>query len=377
MGSRSNLFIGLMSGTSVDGADIAIADFDQQPPEILYCHTRPYPDELAHRIRQITRAHNITIDQLCQLDVEIARFYANVVNQALSSATIAPDSICAIGCHGQTIHHNPDKNPIYTLQIGDPNTLSAKTGITTVADFRRRDMALGGQGAPLAPAFHQFMFRTRDCDRIIINIGGIANITHLPADPDKQVIGFDTGPGNTLLDNWIHKHQARYFDDNGAWAASGRVIGDLLKSMLTNESYFSKPLPKSTGTEYFCLEWLNAFSPDNYKPADVQATLLDLSAQTIVRGIHQLEGEGTECYVCGGGVHNQQLLRRLRSLLPGASVTSTAELGLDPDYVEAIAFAWLARQTINGQAGNLPSVTNASASTILGGIFQGNPPDSG
>ncbi len=374
MGSCSDIYIGLMSGTSLDGLDCSIVDFTNSTPVALYCQTRPYPDLLVQRIRDLISADSITIDQLCQLDVEIAHFYADVVNQALLSASIAAEEICAIGCHGQTIRHNPEKTPVFTLQIGDPNTLSARTGITTVADFRRRDMALGGQGAPLAPAFHQFMFRSQDCDRIIINIGGIANITYLPAAPDKQIIGFDTGPGNTLLDNWIHKHQAKYYDDNGAWAASGQVIDGLLQSMLTNEAYFSQALPKSTGTEYFSPEWLNAFSPEKYKPVDVQATLLDLSAQTIVKGIHQLGATQTNCYACGGGVHNQQLIGRLRSMLPGACVNSTVDLGLDPDYIEAIAFAWLARQTINGQPGNLPSVTSASTSTILGGVFQGNPP---
>ncbi len=370
MGSRSDIYIGLMSGTSLDGVDCSIVDFTSSTPVAQHCQTQPYPETLIKRIRCLIAGHSITIDQLCQLDVEIACFYAEVVNQTLASATLAPDSICAIGCHGQTIHHNPDKSPVYTLQIGDPNTLCARTGITTVADFRRRDMALGGQGAPLAPAFHEFMLRSHDCDRIIINIGGIANITHLPADPDKQVIGFDTGPGNTLLDNWIHKHHTKSYDDNGIWAASGDVIDEFLQSMLNDETYFSRIIPKSTGTEYFCPEWLNAFTPDRYKAEDVQATLLELSARTIVQGINQLEAAKAECYVCGGGVHNQQLMQRLRSLLRGVSVNSTAELGLDPDYVEAIAFAWLARQTITGQAGNLPSVTNASASSILGGIFQ-------
>ncbi len=375
MGSGSDIYIGLMSGTSLDGVDSCIVDFAHRVPLALHCHTRPYPQSLVQRIRDLTAAEGITIDRLCQLDIEIACFYAEVVDQALDSAAIAPDSIRAIGCHGQTIHHNPDKQPTYTLQIGDPNTLSARTGITAVADFRRRDMALGGQGAPLAPAFHHFMFASQDCDRIIINIGGIANITYLPANPARQVTAFDTGPGNTLLDNWICKHQDRNYDDKGQWAASGQVIENLLQSMLSCDPYFSKPPPKSTGTEYFCLKWLNGFSPDKYKPADVQATLLDLSALSIVRGIQQIDATQAECYVCGGGVHNQQLMRRLRSLLPGTTVASAAELGLDPDYIEAFAFAWLARQTINGQTGNLPSVTGASGPAILGGIFPANSPN--
>ena len=360
-----------MSGTSVDGVDVAIVDFDSQPLRVLYCQTLAYPKELANQIRQITRAEQITLDQLCQLDVKIAQFYAEAVNQALSAASITRNMIMAIGSHGQTIRHNPTIAPTYTLQIGDPNTLSAMTGLTTVADFRRRDMAMGGQGAPLAPAFHQFMFHSKDCDRVIINIGGIANITHLPADADKPVIGFDTGPGNTLLDYWIHKHQHKNYDSNGDWAASGEVIDDLLQTMLSSETYFSQKPPKSTGTEYFCPAWLSTFALINQKPVDVQATLLELSATTIIKGIHQLGVITDECYVCGGGIHNHQLMRRLRALLPDTAIKSTDELGVDSDYVEAIAFAWLARQTINRQAGNLPSVTSASASTILGGIFPG------
>lgn len=373
MGPGSKIFIGLMSGTSVDGVDVAIVDFDPQPLRLLHCQTLAYPEDLASQIRRITRAEQITLDQLCQLDIEIAQFYADAVNQALSAVSINRDIVMAIGSHGQTIQHNPTIAPTYTLQIGDPNTLSALTGLTTVADFRRRDMALGGQGAPLAPAFHQFIFRSQDRNRVIINIGGIANITLLPADSDKPVIGFDTGPGNTLLDHWIKIHQHKNYDNCGEWAASGQVIDELLQAMLSSEGYFTQKPPKSTGTEYFCPEWLNTFPLNSLKPVDVQATLLELSVKTIEHGIHQLDVVADECYVCGGGVHNKQLMQRLQSLLPGTTVNSTAELGLDPDYVEALAFAWLAMQTLNGKAGNLPSVTSASSSTILGGIFQGTP----
>lgn len=361
-----------MSGTSLDGVDIVIVDFMEQVPTLKYYKTKAYPEKLREQIRQLTLANRVSIDQLCQLDVTIGLFYATVVNQALSESALDFDSISAIGCHGQTIRHNPGNKPIYTLQIGDPNTLAAKTGLTTVADFRRRDMALGGQGAPLAPAFHQYMFSSTDCDRAILNIGGIANITLLPADTEQQVTGFDTGPGNTFLDYWIHRHRGKSYDNNGDWAASGQVIDELLESTLTNEDYFSQKPPKSTGTEYFCPEWLKAFTLEKHNPADVQATLLELTAVTIASAINQLPALPTQCFVCGGGLHNRHLMQRLQSLLPDCTLASTAELGVDPDYVEAIAFAWLARQTIDGRTGNLPSVTNACDSAILGGIFQGS-----
>ena len=361
-----------MSGTSLDGVDIAIMDGTAVKPDVLFCQTLPYPKNLAQRIRHLTHATHVTLEQLGQLDVEIAQFYAQVVNQSLSTVSLTADHIIAIGCHGQTIRHSPTAAPPYTLQIGDPNTLCTSTNITTVADFRRRDMALGGQGAPLAPAFHQSVFRTSDCDRVIINIGGIANITHLPANPNQPVTGFDTGPGNTLLDYWIHQNLAKPYDNKGRWAASGHAIDDLLQTMLTNETYFSQPPPKSTGTEYFSPEWLQAFSPEHYQAGDVQATLLELSAWTIAQSISQAEIMSDECYVCGGGVHNLSLMQRLQTLLPDCAVHSTAKLGVNPDYVEAIAFAWLAKQTINKQTGNLPSVTHASTTAILGGVFQGN-----
>ncbi len=370
MSSGSDLYLGLMSGTSLDGVDLAIVDFSNSWPVVLHCFTEPYADSMTHRIQELIRAPNITIDALCQLDVEIAEFYVEVVHQALAVASISSDSIIAIGSHGQTIHHNPEQIPRFTLQIGDPNILCAGTGITTVADFRRRDMALGGQGAPLAPAFHQRVFQSSDKSRMIINIGGIANITHLPTDTEEQITGFDTGPGNTLMNYWISRHLNKSFDDKGAWAAAGEVDTKLLKGIISGEPYFLQKPPKSTGTEYFNPQWLDKFLSEERRPVDIQATLLELTAQTIVMGINCLEALADECYICGGGVHNEKLLKRLQTLLPNTTVQSTASLGINPDYVEAIAFAWLARQTINQQPGNLPAVTKAKAPAILGGIFQ-------
>jgi len=371
MGSDSEIYIGLMSGTSLDGVDIAIVDYSNQVPMPLFCKTFSYPAKIQQRLRELIRADKIAIAEFCRLDVEVARFYAEVVQQTLSTADIAPQSVTAIGCHGQTICHSPDITPTYTLQIGDPNTLSARTGITTVADFRRRDMALGGQGAPLAPAFHKTRFHCDLNNRAIINIGGIANITYLPANQNETVIGFDTGPGNTLLDYWINLQQGLNQDNNGDWAAAGQINIELLESMLINEDYFAREPPKSTGTEYFSPTWLQAFSPEHYAAVDIQATLLELTARTITSGISQLPGAPAECFVCGGGVHNHHLMNRLKQLMGDVEVNSTAKLAVDPDFVEAQAFAWLARETLNNRTGNLPSVTYARSAAVLGGIFHG------
>jgi anhydro-N-acetylmuramic acid kinase len=269
----SEIYIGLMSGTSLDGVDIAIVDFAQHPPRLIHCTTSPYEQSLRYRIREMTMSASANLDSLCQLDVELGNTYADV--------DIA--QIRAIGNHGQTIRHSPDTDLPYTLQIGDPNIIAAKTGITTVADFRRKDIALGGQGAPLAPAFHRFMFRSASSDRVIINIGGIANITYLPADSESAVIGFDTGPGNTLSDYWINRHKGATWDENGKWAETGNVVGELLDTLLSNEPYFQRTLPKTTGTEYFNPNWLLPQIGPGLAAEDVQATLIDLTAISIAR----------------------------------------------------------------------------------------------
>ena len=309
------------------------------------------------------------LDSFCQLDVELGNTYADVVKQALDATKLDIAQIRAIGNHGQTIRHSPDTDLPYTLQIGDPNIIAAKTGITTVADFRRKDIALGGQGAPLAPAFHRFMFHSASNDRVIINIGGIANITYLPADSESAAIGFDTGPGNTLSDYWINRHKGATWDENGKWAETGNVVGDLLDTLLSNEPYFQRALPKTTGTEYFNPDWLLPRLPPGLSAEDVQATLIELTAISIARGIDQLPSAPAECFLCGGGTHNSYLIRRLQQALPDCQILSTCQLGLDPDYVEAVAFAWLAKQSMNRQAGNLPTVTQARSETLLGGIY--------
>jgi len=367
--SSSEIYIGLMSGTSLDGVDIAIVDFAQHPPRLIHCTTHSYEQSLRQRIREMTMSASASLDSLCQLDVELGNTYADVVKQALEATKLDITQIRAIGNHGQTIRHSPDTDLPYTLQIGDPNIIAAKTGITTVADFRRKDIALGGQGAPLAPAFHRFMFRSASNDRVIINIGGIANITYLPADSESAVIGFDTGPGNTLSDYWINRHKGATWDEKGKWAETGNVVGDLLDTLLSNEPYFQRTLPKTTGTEYFNPNWLLPQIGPGLAVEDVQATLIELTAISIARGIDQLPSASVECFLCGGGAHNSYLIKRLQQALPDCQILSTSQLGLDPDYVEAVAFAWLAKQSMNRQAGNLPTVTQARSETLLGGIY--------
>ena len=366
----SELYIGMMSGTSLDGVDVAIVDFSEFPPRVLHCQTRPYPQTLCQALQELCRSQSASLDTLYTLDAELGEHYAAEVNSALDTAALDRGDIVAVGCHGQTIRHSPDTAIPYTVQIGDPNRLAALCGITTVADFRRKDIALGGQAAPLAPAFHQYLFRSKAEARVVINIGGIANITHLAADPETPVLGFDTGPGNTLLDFWSEQNLGKSFDDGGEWARGGKVINNLLNQILTSEPYFVLTAPKSTGTGYFNPNWLTPFLSDDYAAEDVQATLVELTAITLGEAIRGLPALPANCYVCGGGAHNRYLLERIALALPECGLQTTAALGLDPDYVEAAAFAWLARERINLRGGNIPAVTRALRPTILGGVYR-------
>ncbi len=365
----SELYIGLMSGTSLDGVDVAIVDFSQFPPDILDCRTRPYPSTIRKRLQRLCQTATTTLDDLYGMDAELGELFAESVNQALAITALDRSKIEAIGCHGQTIRHRPDSAIPFTVQIGDPNRIAVLTGITTVTDFRRKDIALGGQAAPLAPAFHQFLFRSKTEDRALINIGGIANITYLPADPGQPVVGFDTGPGNTLSDYWNSLHHASAYDDAGNWARSGQLLGDMLEAMISQEAYFRRDAPKTTGTEFFNSDWLSKFLPDAYAKADVQATLVELTAITIASAVSALPSMPENCFVCGGGAHNHYLLERLAQNLPECSLATTDKLGLDPDYVEAVAFAWQARERINLRSGNIPEVTRAKQAAILGGVY--------
>ena len=367
------LYVGLMSGTSLDGADVAIVDFAEFPPALRYCSTTPYSPSIRDRLLDLCRSQTTSLDQLYSLDAELGEIYAGVVNVALAKAGIAANQIIAIGCHGQTIRHSPDSAMPYTAQIGDPNRIAVLTGISTVADFRRKDIALGGQAAPLAPAFHRFLFRSSEEDRAVVNIGGIANLSYLPADNAKAILGFDTGPGNTLLDYWTEQHRNASYDDGGVWARSGQVNTELLERMINREPYFHHAAPKSTGTEYFNPSWLMAFldetTNDALAPAEIQATLVELTVTTIAGALQALPSRVQNCYLCGGGARNQYLVERLARALPECNVFTTAALGLDPDFVEASAFAWLARERINRRVGNVPAVTRAQQASILGGIY--------
>lgn len=363
------LFIGLMSGTSLNGADAVLLRLSDKQIKLLHHHSEPFPGKLYAALQQLITTQQTSLSQFATIDHQLAVVYSLAVKKLLHASNILPAHIRAIGCHGQTVYHQPDGEQPNSLQIGDPSLIAETTGITVVADFRRRDMAAGGQGAPMVPAFHAAAFRSKATNRVILNIGGIANITQLPCDDSLPVTGFDTGPGNTLLDQWARKHRNVPYDQHGEWAASGRVIDVLLDRFLT-EPYFTKAPPKSTGRELFNLNWLeHHVTLGQYAIQDIQATLLELTCQSIAQAIHTYASEVVEIFVCGGGAHNTQILQRLSRLLSPASVQTTAALGIEPDWVEAAAFAWLARQTMHKQAGNLMSVTGAKHPVILGGIY--------
>lgn len=364
------IYLGTMSGTSMDGLDIVAVSFDEdEQPRLLAKRQIDYPSDLQDRLLSIAVDPDGKVAEMCRLDTWLGRFYANQITRFLEDSSITLDQVEAIGSHGQTIHHNIDAHLPATLQIGDPNQIAAVTGLTVVADFRRRDVALGGQGAPFAPAFHRHAFQDAQLHRVIINIGGIANITSLPANPAQPVLGYDTGPGNTFMDFVSRKNLGTPYDDLGSHARTGRVHKDQLHRLLTDEPYFSLAPPKSTGTDYFSPGWLRSTGLMDLSSEDLMATLTELTAITIAREIGNLDRAVDEAYVCGGGAHNLYLMERLECQLDGIPVATTAELGVDPDFVEAIAFAWLARQTLRRQPGNLPSVTNAEKFTILGAVY--------
>jgi len=361
----SEVYIGLMSGTSVDGIDAVLVDFTQPLPAIIATHYEKMPAHLRQSILELCESGMNEIERMGALDVALGKQFATAAKTLLQKSGISANTVRAIGHHGQTIRHRPDDK--FTLQIGDANIVAAETGITTVADFRRRDLAFAGQGAPLVPAFHQFAFADNQVNRAILNIGGIANVTLLKKSGNDPIIGFDTGPGNLLLDAWVNHHLQQPYDKEGAWAKTGTINTALLKQLL-NDPFFKLPAPKSTGREYFNLKWLQSMLPTSFNPADIQATLVELTAQSIILAISSYMTDG-EILVCGGGAHNEFLMQRLQALTSKQIVASTQKLGMDPDWVEAIAFAWLAKQTLHKKPGNLPSVTGANKSTILGGVY--------
>lgn len=361
----SELYIGLMSGTSVDGIDAALVDFSQKQPQLIANHYSTFTPELRQQILALCQPGDDEANRLGELDGILGKQFATATQLLLKKNNMTPSQIRAIGSHGQTIRHHPGRG--FTLQIGDPNVIAAETGITTVADFRRRDIAFGGQGAPLVPAFHQAIFTSTHQDRIILNIGGIANITSLPSQESLPLLGFDTGPGNTLLDAWAEKHLHKPRDDEGTFASEGRINTELLNQLLS-DPFFKLSPPKSTGREYFNLSWLEKQLTPAISPADVQATLVDLTAHSIVNAIQSYFSTG-EILVCGGGVHNHFLMQRLRKIADNYTVHSTEKYGIHPDWVEAIAFAWLAKQTLSGRTGNIISATGARQASILGGVY--------
>ena len=357
-------FIGLMSGTSADGIDAVLITTEGNQSELVGSHHRPMPAPLRDEILAFRQSGRDELHRLATLDVQLAEEYAVAVSTLLKATQLEAATVAAIGCHGQTLRHHPEGNTPFTLQIGDPNRLAELTGITVVSDFRRRDMAAGGQGAPLVPAFHRARLVSEGISTAVVNIGGIANISLVTAGGD--VTGWDTGPGNTLMDAWIAKHQGEPFDRDGEWAASGAVIAPLLGALL-QDPYFSTHPPKSTGPEYFHLDWLATHLSGAEAPADVHCTLAELTVESLALALAQQPLDVVR--VCGGGAHNAWLMQRLTDRLGGTAVTTTEAIGMDPEWVEAWAFAWLAEQTLAGQPGNVPAVTGASGPRVLGGIF--------
>ena len=353
-----------MSGTSADGIDAVLITSEGERSELIGSHHRPMQALLRDEILAFRQSGPDELHRLATLDAQLAEEYAAAVLALLESAQLHAANVAAIGCHGQTLRHHPEGDTPYTLQIGDPNRLAELTGITVITDFRRRDMAAGGQGAPLVPAFHRARLVSEGASTAVVNIGGIANISLVTAGGD--VTGWDTGPGNTLMDGWIARHQGEPFDRNGEWAASGAVIAPLLSALL-QDPYFAMPAPKSTGPEYFHLDWLAAHLNGTEAAADVQRTLAEVTVESLALALAQQPLDVVR--VCGGGARNTWLMQRLTDRLGNTAVTTTKAIGVDAEWVEAWAFAWLAEQTLAGLPGNVPAVTGATGARVLGGIF--------
>lgn len=370
MNTEPYYFIGLMSGTSLDAVDAALVDFSSCTPKLIHRYQHPLPSALKSDILDLCDPGDNEIERMGQCDVAIGQLFADAALTLVNGANLKPHQVTAIGSHGQTIRHHPEKPAPFTLQIGDPNLIAQASGITTVADFRRRDMAAGGQGAPLVPAFHSEVFSSNK-NRAILNIGGMANLTLLPSDKTLPITGFDTGPGNVLLDAWYRMHQTGDFDNKGQWAAGGNIQEKLLHRLIADD-YFTLPPPKSTGRERFNLQWLKnnlAALSQNIDPQAVGSTLTELNAVSISSALTAHFPQCEELFVCGGGAHNDYLLSRLQHQIANCQIETTAKLGVDPDWVEAMAFAWLAKQTLAHQPGNIASVTGASEACILGGVY--------
>lgn len=359
-----------MSGTSVDGLDIAVVDMSTGVPRIAESTTVALPDDLAAALVALNSPGDNEIDRAGTCDAALGEFIGRAVLESLETWKVAPSDIRAIGCHGQTIRHRPDSKPAFTMQIGDPNRIAEITGIDTVADLRRRDMAAGGQGAPLAPLFHDALFRDARRHRIVVNVGGIANATMLPAASD-MILGFDTGPGNALLDAWIRHCRGEPYDRGGAWASQGKVAPKLMETF-QDDGFVSRSPPKSTGKELYNLDYVIRMSaPFHDPPEDVQATLIEFTAWSIATAVERW-GPGTgDVVVCGGGRRNHVLMKRLAANLPGYGIFRSDDLNVDGDGLEAAAFAWFAYRTLSGQPSNVPAVTGAKGPRVLGAIYPG------
>jgi anhydro-N-acetylmuramic acid kinase len=364
-------YVGLMSGTSMDGIDAVLVGIDTREIQLLEGISHPWPEPLEKRLRNLVARKSCSLHEYGELDHLCALQFVQATLALLEAADMPASRIRAIGSHGQTLYHQPRLPAPFSMQIGDPSILAENTGISVVADFRRRDIAAGGQGAPLVPAFHQAIFHTPGRNRVILNIGGIANVTILPAS-GKPVTGFDTGPGNCLMDQWCQRRRGLPYDHAGEWAARGKIHPPLLETLLS-DGYFHLPPPRSTGTEYFNQEWLERRLQQHpgLKDSDIQATLMALTASAIGRAIRDWAADTEEVLVCGGGAHNQALMKTLSQTLSPLAIAPTDSVagGIHPDWVEAAAFAWLAKQTLEGVPGNLPSVTGARHPVVLGGIY--------
>ena len=360
-----------MSGTSLDGIDVALTSLSESGEfQFVTAQTFPFSKALYCKLQCLIVNQTCTLQDFGEADIALGRLIGLSINQLLATQQLTAKDITAIGSHGQTIFHSPIGELPFSLQIGDANLIAEITGITTIANFRQRDIAAGGQGAPLVPAFHQALFSSPNEDRVIVNIGGMSNITLLPTSSDEPILGFDTGPGNVLLDYWTKRHLNKPYDHSGEWAASGKCNNEILRQLL-DEVYFKQAIPKSTGRELFNQQWCEiklAEYTQQTSTADIQATLVELTAQTIANDITVYSKPNSSIFVCGGGAHNDYLMSRLQALVGDKKVFTTNALGIHPDWVEACAFAWLAYRTMTKQTGNLPSVTGAKHPVILGAI---------
>lgn len=371
MSKPTDLYIGVMSGTSADSIDTLLVDFGSGNPEIITHREIPLDPDLQQQIIDLSTGENDSLHDMLVLDSQLGFSFAEAANAVLQASGTPRENIKAIGCHGQTLRHEPNgsesKNERFTLQVGDPNTIAELTGIDVVADFRRRDIAAGGQAAPLAPGFHFNFFSDPEIARAVVNIGGFTNVSLLI--PGSDPLGFDTGPGNCLLDGWISQSLGLAFDEGGQWAARGHTNFELLEKLKAHE-YFKRPVPKSTGRELFNMAWVDKVLDElEIEPVDLQSTLMQLTVETLVDSLMLPSRAVEEIYICGGGAQNIELMKRIKEGC-GLPVETTAALGVDPKLVEACAFAWMAKQTLERKPANLPSVTGAAGPRILGGIYR-------